>query len=217
VCRQASRSSSCSGSGPADSSSNHSPPTTPTTSSQASHLSQAVVTSACVCCAWGLLRFEGRAKKMQQLRSFTLHQQPIASSCAFNTAASGTPEQPKRCWWLLQHVTQWGGDLQDSSKADSTVQFIYYFQNGLRHVREATTNFSCFACKQTCKGLLVSYITHTQRQLGHSLKWTRVAACLLPCGQCMQAACLLSATDTEWHLTTCNRHEHAACHSLLAK
>ncbi|DBB04347.1 hypothetical protein WJX77_010776 [Trebouxia sp. C0004] len=46
------------------------------------------------------------------------------------------------------------GQEHDRKRKSSTVHFCYYFHNGLRHVKEATTNFTCFACKQTCNGLL---------------------------------------------------------------
>lgn len=38
-----------------------------------------------------------------------------------------------------------------------------YFSHCLhpkRHIKEATTGFTCFACKQRCKGLLVSALCH---------------------------------------------------------
>ncbi|KAL0048331.1 hypothetical protein WJX82_001060 [Trebouxia sp. C0006] len=43
---------------------------------------------------------------------------------------------------------------QEHDRKSGTVHFCYYFHNGQRHVKEATTNFTCFACKQTCNGFL---------------------------------------------------------------
>lgn len=40
------------------------------------------------------------------------------------------------------------------SQEDTTVHFCYYFHDEQRHVREATTGFTCFACRQSCRGLL---------------------------------------------------------------
>ncbi|KAL0027616.1 hypothetical protein WJX79_002668 [Trebouxia sp. C0005] len=43
---------------------------------------------------------------------------------------------------------------QEHDGKSSTIHFCYYFHNKQSHVKEATTNFTCFACKQTCNGLL---------------------------------------------------------------
>ena len=49
-------------------------------------------------------------------------------------------------------------ELQGSNAEAGRVWFRYHFHIGERrfHCIEATSNFACFACSQTCKGLVVS-------------------------------------------------------------
>lgn len=72
-----------------------------------------------------------------------------SSSCSHNSGRgqAGSPSS---------HIpaSQPSGNGQEHDRKSTKVHFCYYFHNGLRHVKEATTNFTCFACKQTCNGLL---------------------------------------------------------------
>lgn len=51
---------------------------------------------------------------------------------------------------------QAGAALQSSANPSGTVYFSHCL-NERRHITESTTGFTCFACKQRCKGLLVSF------------------------------------------------------------
>lgn len=52
---------------------------------------------------------------------------------------------------------QGGRALQSKANPSGTVYFSHCL-NERRHITEATTGFTCFACKQRCKGLLVSWL-----------------------------------------------------------
>lgn len=53
-------------------------------------------------------------------------------------------------------ISNEGGGVAQTDAIPSGMVYFSHCLNEKRHITEATTSFTCFACKQRCKGLLVS-------------------------------------------------------------
>lgn len=84
-----------------------------------------------------------------QLNTSTRPKSAGSSSCSHN---SGRDQAGSTSSHTPASKPFASGQVHD--RKSSTVHFCYSFDNGVRHVKEATTNFTCFACNQTCNGLL---------------------------------------------------------------